>query len=163
MNSKDVIRRSIENNDKIAAAYLGDLTDEELLVRPVPGSNHIAWQLGHLIAAENMLIGTIAPGSMPKLPDGFAEKHSKETAAIDDPKAFCTKDEYLKLMKEQRAATLAALDKFPEADLEKPGPEKFRSFFPQNIDLFLLAGSHPLMHSGQWAVTRRKVGRKPLF
>jgi hypothetical protein len=163
MNTKDTIRRSIEGADKIVAGYLGDLTDAELLVRPVPGANHIAWQLGHLIASEHSLVEEIAPGSMPKLPEGFAEKHSKATAASDDPKAFCTKDEYLRLMKEQRAGTLKALDKISDADLDKPSPEKFRAFVPQNIDVFLLVGSHPMMHVGQWAVTRRKLGRKPLF
>jgi hypothetical protein len=163
MNTKDTIRRSIEGADKIVAGYLGDLTDAELLVRPVPGANHIAWQLGHLIAAENMLIGEIAPDTMPKLPDGFAAKHSKETAASDDPKGFCTKDEYLRLMHEQRAGTYKALEKFSESDLDKPGPEKFRSYFPRLIDFFLLVGSHPMMHAGQWSVTRRKLGRKPLF
>ncbi|HVU87625.1 MAG TPA: DinB family protein [Pirellulales bacterium] len=163
MNTKDTIRRSIEGADKIVAAYLGDLTDADLLVRPVPGANHIAWQLGHLIEAENMLIGAIVPGVMPKLPEGFAAKHSKETAASDDPKAFCTKDEYLRLMREQRAGTLKALEKISDADLDKPAPEKFRAFVPTNVDVFLLAGSHPMMHAGQWAVTRRKLGRKPLF
>ncbi len=73
------------------------------------------------------------------------------------------KDEYLRLMQEQREGTYKALEKFSDADLDKPGPEKFRSFFPQIIDLFLLVGSHPMMHAGQWAVTRRKLGRKPLF
>jgi hypothetical protein len=163
MNSKDTIRRSIENSDKLVAGYLGDLTDAELLVRPVPGANHIAWQLGHLIAAENMLIEEVVPGSMPKLPEGFAAKHSKETATSDDPKAFCSKDEYLRLMHEQRAGTFKALEKISEAELDKPAPEKFRSYFPQTVDLFLLMGSHSLMHAGQWAVTRRKLGRKPLF
>jgi hypothetical protein len=163
MNTKDVIRRSVKSTDNIVAGYLGDLTDAELLVRPVPGANHIAWQLGHLIAAEHMLVDAIAPGSMPKLPDGFKEKYSKETAHIDDPKAFHNKAELLRLMQEQRTGSLALLDKIKDEDLEKPAPEQFRSYFPQVIDLFLMQGTHAMMHAGQWAVTRRKLGRKPLF
>lgn len=163
MNTKDTIRRSIQSTDMIVNGYLGDLTDAELLVRPVPGANHIAWQLGHLVAAENMLIDAIAPGTMPKLPAGFKEKYSKETAAIDDPKAFHSKNEYLELMKEQRAGTFAALEKMSDADLEKPAPEQFRAYVPQVADIFLMQGNHALMHAGQWAVVRRKLGRKPLF
>jgi len=163
MNTKDAIRRSIESSDKIVGAYLGDLTDAELLVRPLPGTNHIAWQLGHLIVSENRLMEAVVPGTMPKLPAGFAEKYTKDTAGSDDPKAFHSKDEYLRLMKEQRAGTLGILQGFPDADLEKPAPEQFRSFFPQVVDMFLLMGGHPMMHCGQWAVTRRKLGRKPLF
>lgn len=163
MNTKDAIRRSIQSTDMIVNGYLGDLTDAELLVRPVPGANHIAWQLGHLIAAEHGLVSSVAPGSMPKLPDGWQEKYSKETAASDDPKAFHTKNEYLKLMREQRAGTLAVLEKISDADLDKPGPEQFRQFVPTVADIFLLQGNHVLMHAGQWAVVRRKLGRKPLF
>ena len=59
--------------------YLGDLTDEDLMKRPIEGTNHIKWQLGHLIAAEHQMIEGVAPGSMPPLPEGFAEKHKKDT------------------------------------------------------------------------------------
>jgi len=163
MNAKDAIRRSIVSTDMIVDSYLNDMTDAELMVRSIPGVNHIAWQLGHLIASEHNLIEEVMPGSMPALPAGWAEKYTKETASIDDPKAFHTKAEYLRVMKEQRAGTLAALAKIPEADLEKPAPEAFRQYCPQVADVFLLQGPHYVMHAGQWAVTRRKLGRPPLF
>jgi hypothetical protein len=79
-------------------AYLQDLSDADLMRRPVDNANHIAWQLGHLIDAENKLNNMVCPGSMPALSDGFAEKHRKENASSDDPSQFCTKDEYLKAM-----------------------------------------------------------------
>ena len=163
MNAKRAIESNIAMADKIAQSYLADLTDAELLVRPVPGANHIAWQLGHLISSERDLIEMVAPGSMPKLPEGFKEKHAKQTAASDDPKAFCTKAEYLKLLKEQRAGTLAALAKQTDADLSKPAPEAMRSHLETVGDLFSMQGGHLLMHAGQWAIVRRKLGRKPLF
>lgn len=163
MNAKDAIRKSIASTDMIVEGYLGDLTDAELMVRSVPGANHIAWQLGHLVISEHDLMEGIAPGSMPKLPAGFKEKYTKETAASDDPKAFHTKADYQRLLKEQRAGTFAALEKTPETDLDKPGPEEFRSYCPTVADVFLLQGTHAMMHAGQWAVTRRKLGRKPLF
>jgi hypothetical protein len=163
MNAKKAMESNFAFADKVAQSYLADLTDAELLVRPVPGANHIAWQLGHLVSAEHDLIEMVAPGSMPKLPAGFKEKHSKQTAASDDPKAFCTKAEYLKLLKEQRAGTLAALAKQTDADLAKPAPEPMRSHLATVGDLFSMQGGHLLMHAGQWAVVRRKLGRKPLF
>ncbi|MBI3838433.1 MAG: DinB family protein [Planctomycetia bacterium] len=163
MNGKEALQSSIAFGDKVAQAYLADLTDADLLVRPVPGANHIAWQLGHLASAEHDLIEMVAPGSMPKLPAGFKEKHSKQTAASDDPKAFCSKAEYLTLLKEQRAGTLAALAKMSEPDLSKPAPEPVRSHLDTVGDVFSMQGGHLLMHAGQWAVVRRKLGRKPLF
>lgn len=49
MNVKDVFIRTIEQAAWITGTYLDDLTDGDLLIRPVPGMNHVAWQLGHLI------------------------------------------------------------------------------------------------------------------
>ncbi len=88
MNTKDTIRHSIEGADKIVAGYLGDLTDAELLVRPVPGANHIAWQLGHLIAAENMLIGEIAPERCRNCPRALPQSTPKKLRRSTTPKHF---------------------------------------------------------------------------
>ena len=163
MNTKEALQSGLAFGDKVSQAYLADLTDADLMVRPVPGTNHIAWQLGHLVAAEHALIEMVAPGSMPKLPDGFKDKHSKETAAIDDPKSFCTKAEYLKLLEEQRGGTIAALAKLSDADLSQPAPEALQSHLKTVGDVFTMQGGHMMMHAGQWAIVRRKLGRKPLF
>jgi hypothetical protein len=160
MNARDVIRNSIEASQQIAQGYLEDLGEADLLVRPVPQANHIAWQLGHLVEAEHEMVNAACPGSMPALPAGFKEKHTPEAAKLDDPKAFCTKAEYLKLWSEQRAGTLAALDTLTETDLDKPSPVHFVKTVGA---LFNTMGVHPLMHVGQWAIVRRKLGRKPLF
>jgi hypothetical protein len=160
MNARDVIRNTIETSQQLAQSYLEDLTDADLLVRPVPGANHIAWQLGHLIHAEHELVTAACPGTMPALPAGFSEKYTAETSNLDDAKAFHTKSEYLKLWNEQRAATLKALDSLSETDLDKPAPVQWVKTVGA---LFNMMGGHPLMHVGQWAVVRRKLGRKPLF
>lgn len=163
MDARGAIRQSYQTCDMIYQGYLSDLTDAELLVRPVSGTNHIAWQLGHLITSENGMIGGICPETMPPLPAGFAERHSKEKATSDNPADFLTKAEYLRLAAEQRQGVLAALDKQSPEDFDKPSPESIRSYAPTVGDAFNLIGLHWLMHAGQWAVTRRKLGRPPLF
>jgi uncharacterized damage-inducible protein DinB len=163
MNARQAIRNVIKSSDFIVKAYLEDLSDAELLVRPVPGANHIAWQLGHLITSEHEMIEATQPGSMAALPPDFKEKYTAETSKLDDPKAFHTKAEYLKLMDEQRAGTLGVLERITDSDLDKEAPEPLRSYAPTIADVLAIQGSHYLMHAGQWAVTRRKLGRKPLF
>ena len=163
MNAHDVIKASMETPDKIVTGYLEDLSDEDLLVRPVAGANHIAWQLGHLISSEHAMIDQVSPGSMPSLPDGFAEKYTKDTAEVDDPSAFHTKEEYLRLFKEQRAGTLKVLDGMSDDDLDKLAPEALRSYWPTVAAIFCMQPTHWTMHAGQWAVIRRKLGRPPLF
>jgi hypothetical protein len=163
MDSKHAIRTSLGTAEFFLRSYLGDLTPAEMLARPVPGANHVAWQLGHLISAECRLVEAGMPGSMPQLPEGFAEKHSKDTAASDDPKAFLSKDEYLKLAKDVRAATLRALDKCSDADLEKPVSGRVPPFVKCAADAFITVGGHWALHAGQWAVLRRKLGRPVQF
>lgn len=163
MNAKQAIKAGIDGGGFVSNAYLDDLTDADLLVRPAPDCNHIAWQLGHLISAEHGMVEAVSPGTMPKLPEGFEKRHIKETASSDNPKDFLSKNEYLKLAEEQRAGTYAALEKTSDADFDKPGPESMRSYCPTIGSVFTMQGTHWLMHAGQWAIVRRKLGKPPLF
>jgi DinB superfamily len=163
MDAKQAIRMSMGQAENIVDDYLKDLSDAELLVRPLPGANHIAWQLGHLIQSEHEMLDMVSPGSMPKLPEGFEQKHTKDTAGSDDPKTFLKKDEYVRLQKEQRAGTLAVLAKIDAGELAKPGPEPMRDYFPTVADIIGGQATHWLMHAGQWAIVRRKLGRKPMY
>jgi hypothetical protein len=110
-----------------------------------------------------MMIDALRPGSSPTLPEGFQKKHSKETAGSDDPKNFLTKAEYLDLFSKQRSATLAVLDTVSDDELGQPAPEKLRAFLKTVGDVFAMQGTHWVMHAGQWALIRRKLGRPPLF
>src|SRR5436309_2622873 len=106
MNAKDVMMHNFGMADHILNSYLGDLGDSDLLLRPVEGQNHIAWQLGHLISSERKMVEGVKPGSSPPLPPGFDEAHNKEASTSSDTKGFLTKQQYLDLYKAQRAATV---------------------------------------------------------
>jgi DinB superfamily len=160
MNTKDAIRQNIDFAQMVASGYLQDLTDEEMMRRPCPQSNHIKWQVGHLISAEHNLIDKAAPGCMPPLPEGFADRYAKEKSSVDDPAAFDSKDNLLAAAETQRAGTLAALEKIDEGEFDK---ETGIEYAPTIGHLFSLQGSHWMMHAGQWAVIRRQLGREPLF
>jgi hypothetical protein len=109
------------------------------------------------------MVESVCPGSMPALPAGFAEKYTPDTSRLDSPGAFHPKSVYMNFAEQQHAAALKALDKLTDADMDKPAPEKMQSFVKTVGELFSMLGTHLLMHAGQWAVTRRKLGRKPLF
>ncbi len=160
MNSKDVLKHSFAMSSQVLEAYVGDLSDADLMLRPVPGLNHIAWQLGHLVSSENELL-TKAGVTMPGLPDGFSESHGKEASKSDDAAKFSTKAEYLALASTQRAATIAALDAATDADLDKPMPEEMHAFAKNVGELYALVGLHVMMHVGQFVAVRRHLG-KPL-
>jgi hypothetical protein len=163
MDSRQAIQLGIDSGNMVTMAYLDDLTDEQMLHRPHAECNHIKWQLGHLISSENQIIGGVAPGSMPALPEGFADKYSKETAKSDDASAFDSKEILLSVYQQQRQGTLAALENQSDENLDKSSPEEMQAFAPTVASAFNLIGGHLLMHAGQWAVIRRQLGKPPLF
>jgi len=160
MNAKDALKINIDMGQFISLGYIEDLNDQELMHRPAKGANHINWQLGHLIQAENEMMNIAIPGCMPKLPAGFAEKYTKDTASIDDASKFLKKDELLKVYHEQRAGTLKALEGVSESDLDKATGVEYA---PTIGAMLSMQGTHWVMHAGQWAVIRRQLGRKPMF
>jgi hypothetical protein len=163
MNFKDAIHTSLGMSDFLVERYLGDITDQEMLARPAPDANHIAWQLGHLIQSEWHLVDAAVPGSMPALPAGFKERHTKDTAASEKPGDFLTKDEYLRIAKEVRAGTLKVLDSLSDADFDSPISGRVPPFVKKVGEAFVLIGPHWSSHAGQWVVVRRKLGRPRMF
>jgi uncharacterized damage-inducible protein DinB len=163
MNVKDALRSGLKTNHEILKMYLSDLSDADLLVRPVPSANHIAWQLGHLIGAEARFQTTVPGGTPVELPAGFTEQHSKEKSAAESPAGFRTKPEYLDLFDRVRGSTLSALDRVAEADLDRPVDGPVARLAPTVGALFLLLANHEMMHAGQFTVVRRKLGKPVLF
>lgn len=162
MTTKDLLRHSIEFGYRVTLGFVEDLTDAELLVRSVPGANHIAWQLGHMIASVRRMLAALGRLA-PELPADFEAAHTKETAASDDPAKFLTKAEYLALMSQMKTASLAAVDATPEAELDAPAPEPMRRRMPTVGVVLMMLGSHWLVHAGQFVPIRRKLGKPPLF
>jgi uncharacterized damage-inducible protein DinB len=162
MKAQDVLSSAYQTSDTVLRTYVSDLSDADLLHRPGNGCNHLAWQLGHLIASDVSLLNSVCPNAAATLPDGFAERYSKATASLDAPSAFDTKAEYLRLMDLNKAAALAAFSSVSEERLSEPGPAQFQPMFPTVGSVLLLVATHGLMHSGQFVPVRRSLG-KPIL
>lgn len=162
MTAKDVLRQAVEMSHMVTQAYVADLEDADLVVRSVPGANHIAWQLGHLILSTGQMLSALGHQA-PSLPKAFEAAHGRETAGSDDRGQFASKTEYLKLAEAMKAASLAAIDATPEDALDQPGPEAMREYAPTVGSVLLLLGSHWLMHAGQFVPIRRKLGKPAMF
>jgi hypothetical protein len=163
MTANEVAIVSLESTMGTLEMFLADFTDAELLVRPVPGANHAAWQLGNIILGEPFLICAELPNVVyPQLPVGFAELHGSKGAGIDASEGFLTKDAYLKLLKEYRAVTVDAVRKLSDVELGRPSCEKMKWAGPTLAHVILFDANHTLMHAGQLSVIRRKLG-KPIL
>src|SRR5215472_15610268 len=164
MNASSAIQTTLASTQNIFNMYLADLSDADLLVRPAPGANHIAWQLGHLVAAEVLLAQPQFPDvEYPALSPGFMTQYGKEGASDDDRFHFLGKKEYLDMFKDVRELTKTKAAKLADADLDRPTKGDMAKFAPTLGALLLALSNHTLMHAGQFTVVRRKLGKPILF
>lgn len=157
--SADLYQRSLD----MLKMTLADFSDADMLVRPTPGANHTAWQLGHLISAETRIINACAPGAMPELPAGFADQFGKTAAASDDASAFPKKSDLIAQMEKTRAAAIKWAKSLSESDLDRPTEGPLKNFVPTVQHVLALIPNHTAMHIGQFQVIRRKLGKPVLF
>jgi len=155
MDAIAAIKNSLATAEMVGMAYLEDLGNAELMMRPPPECTHLNWQIGHLIAAENQMMSQIS-GSMPALPDGFADKYAKETAANNDASAFASKEELMATYKTQREGTMAVLEQITAEELDQ---ETGVDYAPTKGALLMMQGAHWMMHCGQWVAVRRMTGK----
>ena len=164
MQAKDVIKIALKSTQDNLQMYLGDLSDKDLTTRPVPAANHIAWQLAHLIIAEKFLLTGELPGvSYPEPPAAIATLGNERTGKVDPPEGYLSKAQYLEWFNKMRAATIAAVDKLSDADLDKPVTNAMAKYAPTLADLLILTANHTLMHGGQFSVARRALNKPVVF
>jgi hypothetical protein len=155
----NLLRRDVE----MVKATLADFSDADMLVRPCPGANHAAWQIGHLVGAESRMANAVQEGAVPMPPADFEQKFKKETANIDDPEFFPKKAALLEFLSKTREATIAWVKTLKASDLDRETPEKLRRFAPTVGQLLATLPVHVAMHMGQFQVIRRRLGKPLLF
>ena len=164
MTGCEVVIVALESTLATLEMFVADFTDADLLVRPVPGANHAAWQLGNLIGGDPFLVTAELPDvKYPALPAGFLELHGSKGSKIDADGGFLTRDGYLTLLREVRAVTVAAVRELSDADLSKPSSEAMQWAGPTLAHVLLFAAQHTMQHAGQFTVIRRKLGKPVLF
>jgi hypothetical protein len=164
MTGSAAIQQALGGSQWLLEHFLADFTDEEFFVRPVPGANNVAWQVGHLIEAEKgMVTSQIPTAKYPELPAGFKEAHKAERAKHDGRDSFLSKAEYLALAQKVRAVTMEVVGKLADADLDKPTTGNMAQFAPTLGAFLVLVSNHTLMHAGQFSVIRRKLGKPVLM
>jgi hypothetical protein len=163
MHACDLVKLALTSTQSMLEQILGDLSDADLTVHPVPGANNIAWQLGHLIACEALLARMLPAAEYPTLPQSLQAQADGKTSKTVPPGGYLKKADYLDWSKRVRAATLATVDKLTDADLDKPTPGDWAAWAPNLGALLLLTANHTLMHAGQFSVTRRALNKPVVF
>jgi uncharacterized damage-inducible protein DinB len=160
MNSIELILKELTGSPEWLKMTIGDMTDADMLTRPVPAANHPLYQLGHLCAAEVHLMSYCKKGIHSDIPADLGERFGKEASKENDLKKLGTKDELLALHAKIRAQTIAYAKTLKESDLDVPTNVPFA---PTVGQMLTLMSSHIIMHMGQMQVARRALGKPILF
>jgi hypothetical protein len=163
MTPFDLMSDYITRNGEILKMTLGDFAPAEMLARPVPGANHAAWQLGHLIGSCAHMLGAVAPGVIPEAVAKLGEKYNGKTANVDDPAFYPEKAQLLEAFSQAYGAVADWVKTLSSEDLSRPTPGRMADFAPTVGHLILMTVSHIMMHVGQMQVIRRKLGKPLLF
>ena len=164
MRAKEVVKIALTSTQNLVPMYLSDVTDAEVAVHPVPGANNIAWQLAHLTTAEEYLLGDQLPGvQYPEIPAAIANLGNERTGKVDPPGGYLSKAQYVEWFNKMRAATIAAVDKLSDSDLDRPVTNTMAKFAPTLGALLILTANHTLMHGGQFTVARRALNKPVVF
>lgn len=162
MTAKDILKELLTSTKNMLGMFLADLSDADLQVRPVPAANNIAWQLGHLIAAEEGL-GSSLGFQYPEMPPVIKILGSGKSSQTHPDGGNLSKAQYLSLFNAARDATIAGLAKMPDADLGKPNDGPMKQMAPTIAAVIALCGNHTMMHCGQFSVVRRALKKPVLF
>src|ERR1700677_598637 len=141
MQTKDAIKLSLKSTQDILNMYLGDLSDQDITVRPVPTANNIAWQLGHLISSEQHMLTQLGAKTAP-LPAGFDDAYSSKSAGATPPTGFLKKAEYLEKFNSYHTAAISLVERMTDADFDKPMTGPMAKWAPTAGALLVLMGNH---------------------
>ncbi len=162
MKAIELIQKALAFSQGMINNYLNDLSDDDILTRPVPSANNVAWQLGHLTASEVMMVKEQLPNAVyPELPAKLQEHASGKSATTIT--SFLKKSEYLEWFNRVRSATIENVGKLQEADLDKATVGQMKDFCPRLGELLNLITVHDMMHGGQFTVVRRALNKPVLF
>jgi hypothetical protein len=163
MTHTELMADVLTRDGEILKMTVADFSEQDMLARPVPGANHAAWQLGHLVASANHLVGAADPNVIPAALAWFGEKFSGKTANIDDPTFFPQKAQLLEAFTQAYDAAASWVSKLTHDDLARPAAPRVAEYAPTVGHIALMLASHVMMHVGQMQVIRRKLGKPLLF
>lgn len=162
MRAQEVLKIALSGTQDVLNWYLSDLADADLQVRPVPGANNIAWQLGHLINSEVFLMSELPGATYPELPANLKGQYDAKKSK-EPPAGYLPKTTYLEWFNSVRRASIANVERLTDADLDRPSKGPLAKFAPTLASLIMLVSNHTLMHAGQFSVTRRALNKPVLF
>jgi len=132
---------------------------------PEGSVTHVAWQVGHLAAAEYYLTAVRVRGRSEAdaelISDEFLEQFGKGSVPQADPAAYPEVGEIRNVFDAVHAEALKDLPQLEEAILDEPA-EPPHPMFSTRFGAISFCPMHEMIHAGQIGLLRRILGGDPL-
>ena len=157
--------------DQIKAArhYTRSLLDgvepDQWFRLPEEGVTHIAWQVGHLAAAEYSLTLRRMRGTRESdselISQEFLKQFGKGSSPEADPGKYPSAEEIDGVFERVHKQAIEELQELPEAVLDEP-VDKPHPMFSTKLEALRFCPLHEMVHAGQLGLLRRLSGDAPL-
>lgn len=160
----DAIVAAMTHTRNTTLKLVADLSDEQMVRQPAPGTNHAAWVLGHLLLVEGNFLRLISPSEAPPADPAWAEVYGMKSVPMADRGRYKPKQFYLDRLAELRGKVLARLKTMTAEELAQPHPDPARrERFPTIAHMLVFYGTwHEGYHAGQLSAWRRVQGLPPV-
>jgi hypothetical protein len=140
-----------------ARRLVGDLSDDQMVARPVETMNHPAWIIGHIVFSCQAIGAEM--GLPPWLPQHWTDLFTTGSTPVADTSAYPAKAELLAALDDAQKRLVSALTAMKEDDLAVPLPdEQYRKTLPTVRHAFVhILVAHTAIHVGQLTAWRRAV------
>jgi len=133
--------------------------------QPSEGVTHIAWQVGHLAAAEYYLtlqrIRGRKEGDAELISDDLLKQFGKGSVPDADPDKYPSPEEIRGVFGRVHKQAVRELEELPEAVLDEP-TDKPHPLFSTKFGALAFCSQHEMLHAGQIGLLRRLLGSAPL-
>lgn len=164
---QSVMHKTVMHSYHFGVGFLKQLLEgiesDKMTYQPMPGMNHPAWIVGHLVDT----MGFIAEltGSQYRSPEGWPALFGMKSTPVDDLARYPSKAELIAELNKSVAELEPSLGCVTDTMLADAMPhEGFRKMMPTVADgLTFTLTAHFWMHIGQLSAWRRACGMPPSF
>jgi uncharacterized damage-inducible protein DinB len=149
---------TLETAVKFAAQMVGDLSEREMVEQPKGTPNHATWTLGHITHSCDAMAAEL--GAETSLPKDWESLFGYGSTPLPHLQRYPQKQELLSLLSDASSRLSKTLLSLDESVLERSLPGN--SLPTMRHLLMQVVVAHTAYHTGQLAVWRRALGKKPV-
>ena len=134
-----------------------DIPVEKICSKPLDGTNHALWVLGHLAVTDDWFACTLANRES-VIDESWGPLFGMKSEPSDDPSTYPSIDEIKAGLQRARQSLLTGFESLDEQQLQGPVPDELEGFAPNVGGAAFTLAWHEGFHAGQLSAVRRSLG-----